>query len=209
MTKQKISGKKLIVLKLAAANSPLQFSIRENAELTLVLLARAASVDVAIFLDGKGAKATVIGLMQGNENDSMTCNTLQHHRAPETTSNLLIKSVLNGQSSLVYKGSIVVDAKAQKTDAYQRNENLLLGAGSRATSSPVLEIQANDVRCTHGAVVKTLDANELWYLASRGIDPPTSRDMIAKGFLHSALFRISDLNVRKDVETQLERNKVL
>ena len=130
-------------------------------------------------------------------------HTLQHHKAPDTTSNLLVKSVLSGSSEIFYEGSILVDLCAQKTDAYQRNENLLLDEHTHATSSPALEILANDVRCTHGAVVKTLDENELWYLATRGIDRKTGRDMIASGFLASALDRIPNVDERALVEQKI------
>lgn len=186
-----------------------EYSVGKNAVLTLVFFISAkkdTEVIPSVHLVGNGSSATVIGIIRGGASAGIHIQTLQHHKAPNTTSNLLVKSVLEDQSICDYKGSIIVDKPAQKTDAYQRNENLLIGVGSSATSSPALEILANDVRCTHGAVVKTLDEQEVWYLASRGIDRNTSRDMIAEGFLQSALTRITDSNVRKRVSEQLGRS---
>lgn len=164
------------------------YHVYQDASLILVyVIDTAVDLAASVHLKGNHASATIIGIVTGKASDSIHINTLQHHAAPNTTSNLLIKSVLLDASSLRYEGSIVVDNVAQKTNAYQRNENLLLGDRSTAVSSPALEILANDVRCTHGAVVKTLDENELWYLASRGIDYASGRIMIADGFLKSTL----------------------
>ena len=182
------------------------YSVGENTRLTLVYVVDGVAdmeVSPAVHLAGRGASATIIGLITGSKHGKIGMHTLQHHQAPNTTSNLLVKSVLSGSSEIFYEGSILVDLCAQKTDAYQRNENLLLDEHTHATSSPALEILANDVRCTHGAVVKTLDENELWYLATRGIDRDMGRDMIASGFLASALTLISDSTDRLAVEGKI------
>lgn len=182
------------------------FSVVRNAHLLLVISVKATgdvTLKPVVHLKGSGSSATVIGLVTGTKAARIDIETLQHHAAPNTTSNLLIKSVLRGTSACLYRGSITVDKAAQKTDAYQRNENLLMEEGTRAVSSPALEILANDVRCTHGAVVKTIDREELWYLESRGIDRETSRSMIASGFLFSALDLIADTHMKQRVEESL------
>ena len=182
------------------------YTVVKGSHLLLVLSVAAeqdVSITPSIHLSGRGTSATVIGLVTGTKTAKIDIRTLQHHASPDTTSNLLIKSVLYDTSACLYQGSITVDTEAQKTDAYQRNENLLMEEGTRAVSSPALEILANDVRCTHGAVVKTIDREELWYLASRGIDRKTARSMIASGFLLSALDRISDPETRTRIEETL------
>lgn len=182
-----ISNNQLIIKKISRSSVREEYVVRERATLTLIyVIDTNVDLTTSVHLKGDHASATIIGIVTGKASDATSINTLQHHAAPNTTSNLLIKSVLLDASSLRYEGSIVVDKVAQKTDAYQRNENLLLGSQATATSSPALEILANDVRCTHGAVVKTVDENELWYLASRGIDSARGRTMIADGFLKSA-----------------------
>lgn len=183
------------------------YLVGKNAHAVLVYIISAKgklTLHPSIHLVGSGAKATLIGLVTGSGNAEVKMSTLQHHKAPNTTSNLLVKSILSDNSSFAYDGSIAVDKRAQKTDAYQRNENMLLDTQTQATSSPALEILANDVRCTHGAVVKTIDENELWYLASRGIDRVSARAMIASGFLTSAFSLIRDDEIRSRVETKVQ-----
>ncbi len=196
----------VIVKKISHGTSHEEYIVQENSRLTLVYMVTGDTemeVSPSVHLAGRGAVATIIGLITGSKHGRIRMHTLQHHKAPNTTSNLLVKSVLSGSSEIFYEGSILVDLCAQKTDAYQRNENLLLDEHTHATSSPALEILANDVRCTHGAVVKTLDENELWYLATRGIDRDMGRDMITSGFLASALTLISDSTDRLAVEGQI------
>lgn len=184
----KIAKNQLVIKKITRSLVRDDFVVHKDASLTMVyVIDRSVDLRATVHLSGECASATIIGLVIGKMNDVIHINTLQHHEAPNTKSNLMVKSVLSDSSALRYEGSIVVDRVAQKTDAYQRNENLLLGDGATAISEPALEILANDVCCTHGAIVKTIDEHELWYLVSRGIDSVSGRDMIADGFLKSAI----------------------
>lgn len=176
-----------------------EYIVEKNAHLTLIIVARVTeTMELSPFvrLIGEQSRATILGVVFGSGKGAVTIKTLQHHQAPNTTSSLLIKSVMADESECNYEGSIVVDTQAQKTDAYQRNENLLLGDHARAVSKPALEILANDVRCTHGAIVKTLDPMEVWYAATRGIGRQTARAMITTGFLSSTFDAIGDTILR-------------
>ncbi len=102
-------------------------------------------------LVGPGANVQVNGVMFTEGKQHLTYNTLQHHRAPSCKSDLLYKGALQDASRLVWRGMIKVDKDAQKTDGYQRDDNLMLSDAARADSIPGLEIEADDVRCTHGA----------------------------------------------------------
>lgn len=192
----------LIIRTIDSGTTCEDYAVAASVHLTLVYFV-SGGVDIdltpSVHLVGNGSSATVLGLVRGTKAAKIQVHTLQHHQAPNTTSSLLIKSVLSDKSVCMYEGGIRVDASAQKTDAYQRNENLLLDEHTKAVSSPALEILANDVRCTHGAVVKTLDENELWYLSSRGINRQESRSMIAEGFLLSAFSLIADSDERQKV----------
>lgn len=202
-----IKKNSLIIERVTRGEIHDDYMVYANSSLTLVYIVtgeKDISLSPKVHLVGSGASATIIGLVSGSHKSNIHIDTLQHHKSPRTTSNLLVKSVLRDESTCFYTGSILVDKTAQKTDAYQRNENLLLDEHSRASSSPALEILANDVRCTHGAVVKTLDDNEMWYLESRGIDRRNARDMIAAGFLASALTLVHD-----DKERHLVQQKLL
>ncbi len=186
--------KKTILVDVARISSR-TFSVKKGEHLTLAIIARSPKQKEAHFivrLVGKGAKATIIGLVIGTGDTQFSLHTLQLHEAPETTSDLLVKSILTDQAKFSYDGEIRVEKRAQKTNAYQRNENLLLSDNASARSDPSLEILANDVRCTHGATVGKISEDELWYLASRGISSRSGRKLITRGFLESAIMRISD-----------------
>lgn len=200
-----IRGKQTVVTHVGSTDTHLEYRVTGAAHLTLAVVVEAkgnVSINVIVHLMGKNAIATIVGIVRSRHGADIRFHTMQHHGAVNTTSNLLVKSVLTGTSKFSYDGSIYVDPVAQKTDAYQRNENLLLDSASRASSEPALEILANDVRCTHGATIGTVNDDELWYLATRGIDPQTARSMIADGFLRSAFELIPDTIVRSDIETK-------
>ena len=201
-----IRGTKTVIKKVGSTHAHLEYRLTQNARLTLAVIVegdKEASITVVIHLMGRNSFATVVGIVQARGGADIQFHTMQHHGAVGTTSNLLVKSVLTGTSKFSYDGSIYVDPVAQKTDAYQRNENLLLDSASRASSEPALEILANDVRCTHGATIGTVNNEELWYLATRGIATPKARAMIADGFLRSAFSLIPDADVRNTIEKQV------
>lgn len=159
---------------------------------TMVDMKPKTQTHVAVRLRERGASATIIGVAVGKDLSSCAFHTLQHHMAPETTSNLLVKGVFQDHATFLYDGAIRVDKEAQKTDAYQRNENLLLSRDAFAESKPTLEILANDVRCTHAATICSLPADQLWYLASRGIGSKEASHILVAGFLESALTQVPD-----------------
>ena len=190
---------KTIVLTLTPLDREVEFSVEKKAELTLIVEVLSPGVfdsSVTVRLTGRGSKATILGFVIGVRDNQVRLHTLQKHEAPETTSNLLVKSVLRGASTCTIDGGIRVEKLAQKTDAYQRNENLLLSESAHAESKPSLEILANDVRCTHGATVGPVSEEELWYLATRGIPAPAAQSLIVEGFLKKATDLIAEESVR-------------
>ena len=121
--------------------------------------------------------------------------TLQTHAAPNTSSNLLYKNVLLDTARTIFSGLIVVDPDAQKTDAYQSNRNLMLSDTAEANSLPGLEIQANDVRCTHGATTSRIEPEQEFYLESRGIPPKKAAELLVIGFFEEVLNKLEDENL--------------
>lgn len=189
---------KQIVQSIAHVTSPQEFTVNKNEHLTLILIADTnANYHTEVNLVGEGAEADILGIILGNEVHEIRLNTLQDHQAPHTRSNLLIKSALSGRSQLFYEGFIRVAKGAQRTDAYQRNENLLLSKEAKAESKPALEILANDVRCTHSATVSKIDPEQLFYLESRGLDQNMASGLIIEGYFQSILDKIGD-NTQKD-----------
>ena len=142
-------------------------------------------------LQAPGAHSEMLALTVAQHTQEFDQRTLQLHQAPNTTSNLLYKNALLDQAKTIFSGLIVVDPDAQKTDAYQSNRNLMLSDEAEANSLPGLEIQANDVRCTHGATSARIDAEQEFYLESRGIKPAQAQELLVFGFFEEVLGKIA------------------
>jgi Fe-S cluster assembly protein SufD len=147
-------------------------------------------------LIGQGATGRMSGFYFTDGIQHLDHDTQQNHLAPNTTSDLLFKGALRDQSRSVWQGMIYVAPGAQKTDGYQANRNLVLSSEARADSIPGLEILADDVRCTHGATVGKIDADQLFYLRSRGIPPREAERLIVEGFFDPIMQRIPFEGVR-------------
>ncbi|TAK12589.1 MAG: Fe-S cluster assembly protein SufD [Anaerolineae bacterium] len=151
-------------------------------------------------LIGEGAVGRMSGFYFTDGEQHLDHDTQQNHLAPHTTSDLLFKGALEGHSRSVWQGMIYVAPGAQKTDGYQANRNLVLSQNARADSIPGLEILADDVRCTHGATVGKVDADEMFYLRSRGIPEIDAERLIVEGFFDPIMQRIPFEKVRRRFE---------
>ena len=151
---------------------------------------RLSKVNQEVALIGERADAQVNGVMFTTGRQHLAYFTRQDHVAPETRSDLLYKTGLKGHSRIVWKGMIRVEKDAQKTDAYQKDDNLILSNESRADSIPGLEIEANDVRCTHGATAGQVDPEMVFYARARGITRETAIRLIVEGFFANVYDRI-------------------
>jgi Fe-S cluster assembly protein SufD len=142
-------------------------------------------------LQAPGAFSEMLALTVADKTQEFDQRTLQIHQAPNTKSDLLYKNALRDQAKTIFSGLIVVDPDAQKTDAYQSNRNLMLSEDAEANSLPGLEIQANDVRCTHGATSSRIDPEQEFYLQSRGIDKEAADELLTFGFFEEVLNRLT------------------
>lgn len=140
----------------------------------------------------------IFGIYIGRNDDNFKLNTVQHHAVGQNASDLLIKGVFFGESKFTYEGLIRIDKKAQKTNAYQKNQNLIMSPNVFVDSRPFLEILANDVRCTHGSTTGKLDSEQLYYLQSRGIDYNKAEKLLIKGFVGDIFDRMKSLGVATD-----------
>jgi len=157
---------------------------------------RLAKVNQHVALIGPGAEAQVNGVMFTEGKQHLSYHTLQHHQAPHCKSDLLYKGALQDQSHLVWRGMIRVDRDAQKTDGYQRNDNLILSDTVRVDSIPGLEILADDVKCTHGATSGRVDDEQIFYARTRGLTRKEAVRMIVAGFFQQVFDRITIESVR-------------
>jgi Fe-S cluster assembly protein SufD len=156
-------------------------------------------------LDGRGSNAKVTGVYVGQGRQHLDYDTTQEHAAPNTTSDLAFRGVLAGRSTAVWRGMIHVDPGAQQTDAFQESRNLLLTARAHADAIPGLEIEANDVRCTHAAAVAQVDREQLHYLRAHGLPEPIAQRLIIDGFLQALVERVPGGELREALSESLER----
>jgi len=167
-------------------------------------------VDLNARLLGAGANSDMLGLYFGDEDQHFDFNTSQDHVADNAGSDLLYKGALDGHSRAVFRGIIRVHKGAQRTDAYQTNRNLLLSPHARADSLPNLEIEADDVKCSHGATVGQLDEEAKFYLMSRGLSRTSAERLVVLGFLGEVLSRLPlggvGLKVTRVIEEKLGHN---
>ncbi len=155
-------------------------------------------------LVGPGADARVTGAYATHARQHIDFDTTQEHAAPNTTSDLAFRGVLQGRSTAVWKGNIIVDPGAQKTDAFQESRNLLISKRAHADAIPGLEIQANDVRCTHAAAVAQVDPEQLFYLRSHGLPEEVAKRLVIEGFLAALVERFEQGAVRRTLADALE-----
>ena len=155
-------------------------------------------------LAGEGATSRVTGAYFADGSQHLDYDTFQEHIAPNTTSDFAFKGALRDSASVVWRGMIKVEKDAQKTNAYQENRNLLLSDQAHADSIPGLEIEANDVRCTHGATIGQVDRDQLFYLMARGLSRGEAERLIVRGFFTDLLSRIELEPVREALGDALE-----
>ena len=157
---------------------------------------RLSKVNQHVTLDGRGANCQVNGVLFTEGKQHLSYHTLQHHKAPGCRSDFLYKSALQDRSRTVWRGMIKVDPAGQQTNGYQRNDNLLLSNQARADSIPGLEIEADDVRCTHGSTTSQVDEEMIFYATCRGLTRGEAVRLIVSGFFQQIFDRITIDSVR-------------
>jgi len=172
---------------------------------TLNLGGRLSRTEVHAQLSGPGAAAhlNAAQILAGSQHSDFT--TVVGHAAPGCTSRQTVKNVLADRSRGVFQGKIEVARQAQKTDGYQMNQALLLSPYAEVDSKPELEIFADDVKCSHGATVGELDAEQMFYLRSRGIPDAEARSVLVRAFLAEALDAVVDDTIRGQLEAAVEQ----
>ncbi|HEX2381391.1 MAG TPA: SufD family Fe-S cluster assembly protein [Acidimicrobiales bacterium] len=141
-------------------------------------------------LVGRGATGRLRAVYFGEDEQMLDFRTFQDHAAPDTTSNLLFKGAVGGHSRSVYTGLIRVRKNAHGTNAFQTNRNIKLSDGAWAESVPNLEIENNDVRCSHASAVGPIDEDQRFYLESRGVPTPVAERLVVTGFFDEVLSRL-------------------
>ena len=166
---------------------PKSFSIPANQTKSIVLT---KSGDYTVTLDGEGAHAEILGAFHLTGNQELNINVTTIHAAAHTSADTLIKVIADDSSKAEVNGTIIVEKKAQQTNSFLTENILMLSPKASAHAIPNLEIEADDVKCSHAATVGTIDEEHLFYLMSRGIDQKTAKKLIVSGFLSEVKKRI-------------------
>ena len=143
-------------------------------------------------VDGSDASSEILSVALPDTGQEFDQRTLQHHGARDTHSDLLFKNTLFGKGKTVFSGLILVDEGAHGTDAYQTCRNLMMTDDGEAHSMPGLEINADNVKCSHGSTTARVSDEEIFYLTARGIRPRDARSLVAVGFSVEAIERLED-----------------
>jgi Fe-S cluster assembly protein SufD len=156
-------------------------------------------------LAGRGSSAKVTGAYAGDGTQHLDYDTTQEHAAEDTTSDLAFRGVLSERATAVWRGMIRVDQGAQRTDAFQESRNLLLSTDAHADAIPGLEIEADDVRCTHAAAVAQVDPEQLHYLRAHGLGDEDAKRLVIEGFLQALVERAKEGPIREALQGELEK----
>lgn len=155
--------------------------------------------EIRATLAGTGAECVLDGLYVASHDRHVDNQTVVDHAEPHGTSRELYKGILSGRSKGVFNGTVIVRPDAQKTHAEQSNPNLLLTNGAEVDTRPNLEINADDVKCTHGSTVGALDDDAMFFLRARGISERSARQMLSHAFATEVIDRIPDEALRASV----------
>ena len=159
--------------------------------------------DIRIDLDAPGAECVLNGLFLANGRQHVDFHTWVEHLKPHCTSAETYKGILGGRSRGVFNGAVRVHPDAQKSDASQASNNLLLSKDAEIDTKPQLEIYADDVKCAHGATVGQLDENMVFYLRTRGLDETLARGLLTFGFAQDIVERLPDAEFREQASAAL------
>jgi Fe-S cluster assembly protein SufD len=159
--------------------------------------------EVRVLLGAEGCEATVNGLYQAGGTQHADNHTVIDHAKPHCASHELYKGILGGKARGVFNGKIFVRQDAQKTDAKQTNQTLLLSDDATINTKPQLEIYADDVKCTHGATVGQLQEDALFYLRARGLGLAEARALLTFAFANDVINRIKVAALRERLERLL------
>jgi Fe-S cluster assembly protein SufD len=167
------------------------------------------SRELEIELNKGGVKVDIFGIYIGKDKDEFYLNSIQHHKVGKSNSSLLIKGIFDNASKFNFQGLIKIDKQASKSFAYQKNQNILNSDSCEVDSKPFLEIDANDVYCTHGSTTGKIPEDQLYYLHTRGISKNEGEELLLKGFIKEVFDEIENLGFAKEIEDYKKKIKLM
>lgn len=157
------------------------------------------SGNLVFSIESENCHVYIFGIFLGKNKDSFSLKTIQHHKVQKSLSNLLIKGVFFENSRFSYEGLIRIEKEAQKSVAYQKNQNLILSENCYVESCPFLEILANDVYCTHGSTTSRLPEDGIYYLNCRGFSEKEASEILVEGFLGDVFEKMTEFLPKEKV----------
>ena len=161
--------------------------------------------DITTVMTSPGAESRTIGMYFGNSSQQFNFSVNSIHAAPDTTSDMLVKGALNDHAKVIYRGLVKIEKNACRSNGYQLEDTLLLSDDAEADPVPNLEIDNNDVRCTHGTTVGHVDPDKIFYMMSRGIDEVEAKKRIVEGFFEPVINKLTVKVMENDLRKLLEK----
>ena len=158
-----------------------------------------SSAIIDTYFAGKGSNCSNIGVFLGKNDEHTDITTNAHHLEENTTNDIMMNGILKDKSSSVYRGLILIDKIAQKTNSYLSNHILKLGDKTLANSIPSLKIDANDVKASHGATVGQINEEHLFYIMARGLSREQAEFLIIEGFFEPIIQKIPNEEIRDKI----------
>ena len=172
------------------------YTLAANEKIVFFMLNR--SDTITFDLTGENAEAHIFAFFKGKNSDKTTLNLIQKHLAPNTVSHALIKSALYDKATFSYNGLIRIEQDAPLSDASQECRTLILSPEATSSAKPALEILTDDVRCRHAATTSSPDAEQLFFMESRGLSKTQAIELLAFGFFKDALEKIQALGINTE-----------
>lgn len=184
-----------------------EINVTEDTQYVMVGRYDGETISLNLIFEKSGVSAEVLGIFDLPNGAEIKLETCSKHIAMNTSCMTYIKVVLNDKSSFDYRGQIIIEKTAQQTTAYLHDDALVVGENTKRSSQPTLEIDANDVKASHGSTTGRIDKEQLYYLESRGLNEAEAKELIKEGFLGALTDRILDKGIREKVLNKLKSKR--
>ena len=188
---------------LVTPNSNTVIPVMEDTQYVVDLSAKKGEYSLDLHFEKEGVEAEIIAVYTSTKDDDLKLTTIATHKVPHTKCNTLVRGVLFDGGKSSYTGKILITKPAQQTSSYLDDAVLVVGNNTQNHSQPILEIEADDVKASHGATTGRIDENQIYYLTSRGLSKEEATHMIIQGFFESILSVIHNDSVREKVRANI------
>ena len=186
---------------LVKVDSETEVKVQEDTQFVLDFeeFGKDVAYSLAVIFEKPDAKAEIIGLYKLSDSQTLSLATSAIHKVPHTKCFTYVKGVLYDKARSDYVGKIIIESKAQQTSSYLEDNVIVVGKSTQNNSQPILEIEADDVKASHGATTGQINPEQVYYLQSRGFSEEEAKNTIIEGFFNSLLSRIKDEKIRDKV----------